>query len=352
MSDVRENQTQFEHLLAGLTDGDLSPEQLEKLQLLLREEDQRLQQLVDHVILDTMLHEESGTESLEELVDLFSDAPPDRQLPDAAEAKPQPRKYSRLAGWLTLAVTVAVVVFMAGSLNDSARASAASVVRVAMDTHGQPIERVYVVDVARSDSAAVSGVVPDARVATQGDQFWVEMQSRRGRWRWGRTADGEMWLTLGRKWALHINEDEVGVPLRQIGDIYSLRVESLLHDVLQNFDLQQAAGDDLTHVIVARSRGSRPRWIRQATLEIDTETKAVRKLVIVRGFSAERTSTITFTLVASRVADESLFRPEGHLEAPYHMISRDTAEDRRGEILKEWFGTKAAHWLKTKDHNR
>jgi hypothetical protein len=56
--------------------------------------------------------------------------------------------------------------------------------------------------------------------------------------------------------------------------------------------------------------------------------------------------TTTFTLVDARPADESRYRPEGHLTAPHEFLSRDSNDARRREILSNWFGPEVNRWIK------
>ncbi|MGF1582040.1 MAG: hypothetical protein ACFCD0_22160 [Gemmataceae bacterium] len=378
-------------LLSQLIDGELSSEAQERLITLLGEDDRHAKQLVDHVLLDSLLAEEIGPESLIELVDHFpvsgsvfattvrhenlhdlsarefvdekvatysekTDASAVGESTkdfatggvtshDQTTAPSQSPWKSRFLALLSITALTVVVLLLVGRWNQPAYASPSAVVRAAIDTHGQPIERIYLVDVKQEPSLA-SAVAQDARIATQGNRFWVEMKHSRKRWAWGQNPDGAIWLVLGRHRSIHLGSEEVGEPLKQIAEIYSLRLESLLQEVLRDFDLKQTRVDEVTHVIVARSRGGHPRWLRRAKLEIGSETKAIRRLVMDRRFGNGRTSTITFTLVETRVADTQLFRPEGHLLKPFVILDQDSKPDRRSDVLRRWFGPMAARWLR------
>ncbi len=378
MAGKHKNESRTGELLSHLIDGSLSPEDQKELITLVRKDVRHLEQLVDHVVLDTLLNEEIGAESLAELVDYFQDTSgegvgkenvaADSVKADASEVKnSEPNRVTsyrptrtrfQFQGkrqwfvWLAMAATIAFVVIFAGRWYGPAYAGASAVVQTAIDTHKQPIERIYVVDVKFHDTSMAPAIAQDARIATQGNRFWVEMKYNRKRWTWGQTPDGAIWLVLGSRRAILLDREEVGEPLKQIAEIYSLRVESLLHELLRDFDLEQTRVDEMTHVIVARSRGGSPRWLRRATLEIDTETKAIRRLILERRFASGQLSTITFTLVETRVADEDLFQPQGHLREPFEVFSRDSSPGRRQGILQHWFGSMAARWLKTKETNR
>lgn len=82
------------------------------------------------------------------------------------------------------------------------------------------------------------------------------------------------------------------------------------------------------------------------TIECDRETRAIRRLVVQRELPQRGDVTTTFTLVDARPADESRYRPEGHLAAPYEILSRQSNDDRRREILANWFGSDVDRWIK------
>lgn len=103
----------------------------------------------------------------------------------------------------------------------------------------------------------------------------------------------------------------------------------------------------MTHRIEAVPKSGQRRQLQRAVLDVDVETKAVRGLTIERQFADRHTSTQTFTLVDSRVSDDSLFHPEGHLSGDTQILDHSMLPDRRAEILREIFGSAAAGWLRT-----
>jgi hypothetical protein len=255
-----------------------------------------------------------------------------------------------LSGWLVLAASLLIVVsFLTLQGNREAFANASQIVQAAMHTHAAPIERIYVVEVKRGESNKAKLELPrDVRVATQGDRFWVQMRGFRD-WAWGRNDQGAIWMTLGPRRAVVVNPDEIGVPLRYIGDLYTLNLETLLQNFLKHCRLEMSEGPADTTIIVATPRRqwtNRP--LQRATIEVDRETKAIRKLVIEREF--ERASSVTtFTLVDSRLADESLYGPEGHLSDPFRIFSTETNASRRRELITNWFGPTSERWMQIQE---
>ncbi|MFM8220096.1 MAG: hypothetical protein ACKOJF_14385, partial [Planctomycetaceae bacterium] len=56
---------------------------------------------------------------------------------------------------------------------------------------------------------------------------------------------------------------------------------------------------------------------------------------------------ITFQLVDSRVAEETRYRPEGHLAEPFQLLTRHSQPDQRRELLRGWFSPLSERWIKT-----
>ena len=204
------------------------------------------------MLLDSLLSEEIGTEPLTALVDLFAtpaatgDAetspqiPPNR-IPWIARV---PRRIWKPAGWFGAAVCVLVAALLIGRWQSTASASPPSLVRAAIETHREPVERVYLVQVEPNRLSAPGATPPrDVRIATQGDRFWLEMTRGDVRWVWGRDPDNAIWLTVGSKWAIRIEPDEVGPSLQSVSDVYSLELETLLHNVLKNCRLKRSSAD-------------------------------------------------------------------------------------------------------------
>lgn len=147
------------------------------------ESDDDLERFVDHVILDTLLLEEIGSESIVELVDLLEGEPPaNGQRKPVFVLWPQRTQRQLVAAFVILAALVFLTftIFRGG---DSGVVNAATIVRAAINTAGQNIERVYVVELTKGD-AATPEIARSARIVTQGDRFWVEMSRGKQRWIW------------------------------------------------------------------------------------------------------------------------------------------------------------------------
>ena len=247
--------------------------------------------------------------------------------------------------WLAAAAATVLLAFVIGRWDQPARAEAAVLVRAALATHAGPVERCYTVTVER-DAEPPDEQIPlrDVLIWTRGDRFWVEVRGQRA-WKWGRSSSGAIWIALRRHRALEIEADEIGPPLHQIADLYSLCLETLLENVLNHFELEYSDNGSFTHVITARPRGWASGYIREAVIEVDKETKAVKRLELQRSFPRRGDSRITFTLVDARTPDNSKYEPAGHLDEPFRILTRDLQLDKRRDVLTSWFGPQAARWI-------
>lgn len=390
--DPRDRGQRQKEIVARLIDGDGDPTDDVSAELadLLRDSPADRETLVEQLLLDSLLRDELGSESLSALVDVVADGEPGSQVraaetqatDDARSAaitgmngmtgmagmtsltgrsRPRhspPRANARrwhTLGWAGAAVVGLATIIIGVALRDPAgAASAAHVIQVAEVVHAEPVERVYLVDVVREADATADLVPPrDVRVATQGDQFYVEMRRGDRHWFWGRDAAGAIWMTVGRKHAIVVDGVEQGTALRYLGDLYTLNLETLLSTFRRTCRLAHSTGSAGAHVIeimpsVTTERGG----IRRATIEIDRETKAVRRLVLEREFRWYGKSTATFTLVETRPADEDRYGPHGHLDEPARIIDRATSLSERRALLSQWFGSQANRWIRVPEESQ
>lgn len=345
-SSLPQSENRLDKLLSQLVDSTLAPKEHEELAERVSKNDDDLERFVGHVLLDTLLRAEIGPESIGELIDLMQGDPPAKSEHTPIYGiwlQETPRKVAAGVATLAAFVFLAFGIFRGGG---AGQANAAAIVRAAIDTAGQNVERVYIVEVTKGDAVSPK-FARTAWVATKGDRFWVEMNRGKQRWVWGRMADDSIWLTVGPHRAILLSSDEIGEPLQQIAETFSLRTHSLLQDVIAHCKLEYSQPDEMTHRIVATPKSRQRHRIQRAVLDVDIETKVVRRLTIKRQVADGHTSIQTFIHVETRSSDESLFRPEGHLHGEMQILDHSSKPERRAEILQEIFGSTASGWLRS-----
>jgi hypothetical protein len=250
------------------------------------------------------------------------------------------------------AAAAAVAALLLWQGRSPARAGAEHLVQEARKAHHLPLDRCYLVEL-RQESGLLEEAAPaqPPRVThlwTRGDRFWVEAAGPRLTVSWGRDDKGRVWMAFGPRRAVRVEPDEVPRWLAAHCDTHTLRPETLLGEVLAHFDLtrEASAGDAATQVVRATRRFPHPfASLRSAVLEIDSETKVLRRLTLERMRQGRLVATVTYTLAETRVIDYAKYELEGHLVAPFEVYTREHRPDRRLTYLTRWFGPKAKLWF-------
>jgi hypothetical protein len=241
------------------------------------------------------------------------------------------------------------------SYDRPALARGEAVVREAKRAHLLPIDRCYLVEVRRESSlvAELSPVNPQVRQTrlwTRGDRFWVESaHPAQQRWAWGRDESNRFWIAFGPHAAVRVDADEIPYWLNVYCDLHSLNFEKWLGEVLNRFELtrETRSGDaDLSTIVVrarAKARSATPQFpsVESAELEIDAETRVVRRMVVRRVANGEPFATVTYTLAETDALDPADYRLEGHVSDRSEIYTRENKPERRKELLARWFGPRS-----------
>jgi hypothetical protein len=285
-----------------------------------------------------------------------------RATPENTRPTARPRLMRFPWRWGGIAAAASLLILaLSMLLNErTALAKADVVVREARQTHRQPIDRCYLVQVERESSLAaeMAPTTPQVRLTrlwTRGDRFWVESVRPDQRWAWGRDEESRFWIAFGPKTAVRMDSDEVPYWLNLYCDLYSLRVEQLLDNLLRWFDVTRetapGGGDTSTIHVRATTRrlpADRPA-IQTAELEIDAETRVVRRMVLKRVWQGQAFATVTYTLAETDALDPTVYQLEGHLAKGARVFTRDHEPERRLELLARWFGPQAEKWFRNSD---
>lgn len=262
---------------------------------------------------------------------------------------PLARKW-RFAGYLggvAVAAGLAFVFFGGLFYAKPEPATAEGLVRDAQQAHHQPVDRCYLVEVRRESDAAdesrrVTALSPTTRLWTRGDRFWIESANPNQRWAWGRDERGGVWLAFGvvQSRGVRLDPDEVPRSLEQASDLYSMQLETLLSNIRRDFTLTREPLPDGPGVLIsaALKPGRHSPTLRSATLELDAETKVVRKVVLNRVLNGQPFATVTYTLVETGTQDDAKYQLEGHLPPGSPVLSRTTLPRLRDEVLRKFFG--------------
>jgi hypothetical protein len=265
--------------------------------------------------------------------------------------------------WAGAAAAVAAALVVVAGLvvqNRTALARGDLVVREARRAHTMPVDRCYLVEVRRESSIAaeLSPTSPQVRLTrlwTRGDRFWVESVRPKERWAWGRDEQNRLWIAFGPHTAVSLEAAEVPYGISIYCDLHALNIEKLLGDVLNRFDVSRDASaanaDPSTIRIHATTRTMAEQkqphpTIRTVDLEVDAETRVVRRMVVRRVLSGVPFATVTYTLSETDALDPDDYLLEGHLTDPFEIFTRDHMPHRRKELLVRWFGPRSERWIR------
>ncbi len=259
-------------------------------------------------------------------------------LPSGA-SYPSRRRWRRWPWGVAGAAAILLVALLLLQLG-TAQASPEALVREARAAHALPVDRCYLIETEWQGAAPRRDfplLAPDGvRLWTRGDRFRIESTVGKGPVSWGRDEQGRIWLAVLPRVGVRFDEGEAPESLAFACDVYSLRLETLLDVLLKEFDLHREPGADRTatqHIIATLKPGGQGRFMRSARLEVDSESKVVKKLVLDRVFPHGFAATVTLTLVESTVLNEASYELEGNLKAPYRIHSRGFEPERRREML-------------------
>jgi hypothetical protein len=239
-----------------------------------------------------------------------------------ANSRPARHRWAPM-GW-AMGVAAAVVLMAGGLYFGTPSARAETLVAQARDLAIAPLDRCY--DVLVEPEAEVRNPLlrratfHHNRLWTRGDRFWVETVDPPHRWAWGRDEQGRAWLAEMPTAGARFNAEELPEELNTACEIRTLRLDTLLNELLTDFDLrwepvEPGADPTVRRVRAVWKEGHHHRRCREAVLDIDTSTKVVRRMVLSLLWRDQPTARVTYTLTSTGTQDDASYRPEGHLDA-------------------------------------
>lgn len=162
--------------------------------------------------------------------------------------------------------------------------------------------------------------IRQGKVWTRGDQFVMLSAVDDGpQWAWGQEQSGRVWLAPTRKHAIVFDKDELNDPLARFCELMSLRLVSTLGEILEKYDLMRkdGGGSDEPIRIEAMLRPvlAQQARFRKVELELDRDTKVVRKAVLHRFANGESVGAVTFTLAEATPKPNDFYGLRAHLDA-------------------------------------
>lgn len=226
------------------------------------------------------------------------------------------------------------------------QASAETLLREAQAALVPSADRCYRIDIEPSPALLEHFPLLDAKqeiLWTRGDRFWIEVSGSARKWTWGRDDKDRVWLALAPRKGIRFEAAEVPEPIAASCSVRSLQLETLLQDVLQNFELKREPPTDSDPPALVRIRAelkpglSHP-TLKSALIEMDSKSKVIQKLTLWRKFRNKDIATVTFTLIDSQPQSDTRYQLEGHLDDDASILSSDRPLPLRLRTLIEHFG--------------
>lgn len=237
----------------------------------------------------------------------------------------------------TIAAMLACGIFLTLAL-PRASAGPGDLVRKALGACRTPVDRRYAVQVepARPHLREALG-----RPSPPRSTLWVrdarfvqstEVQGRR--LSWGRDAGGAVWFSLSPHSVAVFDADEIPDALRDVCDLRTLDLATLLESLLADFDLERIGGDGTTDTIVARPRDGTSRF---GAVEIAIERDSLRVLHVLleRRLRGRVAARVRFSLEETAAREETIYEWRGHVEPDVEVLDRGAARGARRELLAE-----------------
>jgi len=238
-------------------------------------------------------------------------------------------------------ITSAAAVVVAGLVlfqSGSAPASAEVLINTAKVRSLEPVDRCYQVrieaDPEVQERDPVLPAVREGKLWTRGDRFYMVPLGVPREVAWGRDEKGRVWIANARRMAVRFEADEVPPQLAHACDLRGMQVETLLGELLADFDLTREGpvayeGNSLEIVraILKPDRGHKT--LHAARLEIDNRSGVLHRVILYR-----TRTVVTFTLVETTAPDDSRFRLEKYLDEGATILTKDQAPPRRLEMIR------------------
>jgi hypothetical protein len=265
----------------------------------------------------------------------------------AAQAPPPRRRAPRRLWWGLAAAAAVVAVLFGGRFlpPPAAQAGPESLVRGARQALGLPVDRCYRVQVVAAPDGPLARFPllvqgRPTRLWTRGDRFWVESDNPERPFSWGRDGDGNVWVADGRRQGIRFERDEIPEVVALACDVRGLQAETLLDEVLAGYDLRpEPGGTPGTQRIRAEPRPGRAgAGLRAAVLDVDPQSRVLRRLELQRTGNDRLIATVTFTLLETRAQDPTLYQLEGHLDPGAPVFDRAHRPRQRPVVLWKLFG--------------
>lgn len=255
----------------------------------------------------------------------------------------RPSRVRRWAGRAALAMAASILVAILWALPVATpQASAETLVRQLQQVHARPVELCYSREESNPpalDDKLLPPLPVEARIWTRGDRFFMETVLPNGRTStWGRDAEGRVWFAPQPRVGFQFEAHDVPLGLARMCDMRSMNLDTLLSQVLANFDLQRKDAGSGLQVVEARPRPEQQFLpIRFVRLEIDSQKKILRKLEMHRRHPEGMARAVFSLQERASPRPDTHYTLKGHLADDAKIYSLDDPPPVRLKLLRKHY---------------
>jgi hypothetical protein len=215
-------------------------------------------------------------------------------------------------------------------------ASAATIVREALKAHSALLDRCYRVEV-RGERDGDAPPRQESLLWTRGDAFWTEIRGPEQTAPWGRDSSGSVWFALSPKIGARLTAAEVPEELETVCELRSVRLETLLREILADYELRREPATPETDLIHAEAKvGAAHAKYSSVLLEVDAGTHVLRRVTLHRAYAGRAVAVVSFTFIHSAMQSDVSYSLEGHLDPDGVVLDRRSGRGRRAQVIAEF----------------
>ena len=295
-----------------------------------------------------LMHDELLRQEAEPSAEAFVEAVAARLQPSVsdeafvsriAQALPQKRRPQRWSWPAPLAWAAGLV--MAGLIGTTVflshgTASASVILREALKAHSALLDRCYSVEV-RGEHGGAAPPRQESLLWTRGDAFWTQIRGAVQTAAWGREASGSVWFALSPKIGARLAAAEVPEELKAACELRSVRLESLLREILADFELRREPASPEIDLIHAEPKaGAVHAKYSSVLLEVDAGTHVLRRVTLHRAYAGRAVAVVSFTFIDTALQSDASYSLEGHLDPDGVVLDRRSGRGRRAQVIAEF----------------
>jgi hypothetical protein len=173
---------------------------------------------------------------------------------------------------------------------------------------------------------------------TRGDRFYVTSPQAGGQRAWGLDDRQRLWMAPFPWVGFVFEPGEVPEPMAVVCGVYTMRLETLLDELMTDFDVVAESPRPDTPPEVVRIRAAlKPGRVhpnlRDATLEVDARAKVITRAVLTRTHRGRPVAVVTLSLSETRPQSDDHYQLAGHLTSHALVFGPDRPRGRRLLLL-------------------